>query len=263
MVAQDASRQAMGHGLKEVEVLVRGPGAGRESAVRALQAIGLDLTATDNHAVSPTDPVTVLGGASGDTLKGSAGVDVLTGNGIEQERILTAVGKRRIPVVGKTAVHDSRQELGCRIVVGDELVPLHLGKFAGICARPVERTRLAVIELGQIKIIGWLAGAIREVPHRGVVGQSGVLSVMLGDPHLRWRVRQWLLDPENTDCRGAGELRRDTGHRQRCRPDLPRLRRLKPKCSVVARAQHNRRIAVNDSGRRVQRLIRHALQGLR
>ena len=44
MVAQDASRQAMGHGLKEVEVSVKGPGAGRESAVRALQAVGLDLT---------------------------------------------------------------------------------------------------------------------------------------------------------------------------------------------------------------------------
>ena len=44
MVAQDASRQAMGHGLKEVEVLVKGPGAGRESAIRALQAIGLELT---------------------------------------------------------------------------------------------------------------------------------------------------------------------------------------------------------------------------
>src|SRR3982074_1097757 len=44
MVAQDASRQAMGPGLKEVEVLVKGPAAGRESAVRALQAIGLDLT---------------------------------------------------------------------------------------------------------------------------------------------------------------------------------------------------------------------------
>jgi small subunit ribosomal protein S11 len=44
MVAQDASRQAMGHGLKEVQVLVKGPGAGRESAVRALQAIGLELT---------------------------------------------------------------------------------------------------------------------------------------------------------------------------------------------------------------------------
>jgi small subunit ribosomal protein S11 len=43
MVAQDASRQAMAHGLKEVEVLVKGPGAGRESAVRALQAVGLDL----------------------------------------------------------------------------------------------------------------------------------------------------------------------------------------------------------------------------
>jgi len=44
LVAQDASRQAMGHGLKEIQVLVKGPGAGRESAVRALQAIGLDLT---------------------------------------------------------------------------------------------------------------------------------------------------------------------------------------------------------------------------
>jgi len=44
MVAQDACRQAMGHGLKEVEVRVKGPGAGRESAVRAIQAIGLDIS---------------------------------------------------------------------------------------------------------------------------------------------------------------------------------------------------------------------------
>src|SRR5579862_8223492 len=44
MVAQDACRQAMGHGLKEVEVRVKGPGAGRESAVRALQAVGLEIS---------------------------------------------------------------------------------------------------------------------------------------------------------------------------------------------------------------------------
>lgn len=44
LVAQDACRQAMGHGLKEVEVRVKGPGAGRESAVRALQAMGLDIS---------------------------------------------------------------------------------------------------------------------------------------------------------------------------------------------------------------------------
>ena len=44
MVAQDACRQAMGHGLKEVEVRVKGPGAGRESAVRAMQAVGLEIT---------------------------------------------------------------------------------------------------------------------------------------------------------------------------------------------------------------------------
>ena len=44
LVAQDACRQAMGHGLKEVEVRVKGPGAGRESAVRAIQAIGLEIS---------------------------------------------------------------------------------------------------------------------------------------------------------------------------------------------------------------------------
>ncbi len=44
MVAQDACRQAMGHGVKEVEVRVKGPGSGRESSVRAMQAIGLDIS---------------------------------------------------------------------------------------------------------------------------------------------------------------------------------------------------------------------------
>ena len=44
MVAQDAARQAMSHGMKEVEIRVKGPGSGRESAIRALQAIGLEIT---------------------------------------------------------------------------------------------------------------------------------------------------------------------------------------------------------------------------
>jgi len=44
MVAQDAARQAMSHGMKEVEIRVKGPGSGRESAIRALQAIGLEVT---------------------------------------------------------------------------------------------------------------------------------------------------------------------------------------------------------------------------
>src|SRR5215203_3041478 len=43
-VAQDAARQAMSHGMREVEVRVKGPGSGRESAIRALQAIGLEIT---------------------------------------------------------------------------------------------------------------------------------------------------------------------------------------------------------------------------
>ena len=52
VVAQDASRQAMGHGLKEVSVRVKGPGTGRESAIRALQAIGLEVTSITD--VTPT-----------------------------------------------------------------------------------------------------------------------------------------------------------------------------------------------------------------
>jgi small subunit ribosomal protein S11 len=43
-VAQEAARQAMAHGMKEVEVRVKGPGSGRESAIRALQAIGLEIS---------------------------------------------------------------------------------------------------------------------------------------------------------------------------------------------------------------------------
>jgi small subunit ribosomal protein S11 len=45
MVAQDAARQAMAHGMREVEIRVKGPGSGRESAIRALQAIGLEINA--------------------------------------------------------------------------------------------------------------------------------------------------------------------------------------------------------------------------
>lgn len=43
-VAQDAARQAMSHGMREVEIHVKGPGSGRESAIRALQAIGLEIS---------------------------------------------------------------------------------------------------------------------------------------------------------------------------------------------------------------------------
>ncbi len=43
LVAQDAARQAMAHGLKEIEIRVKGPGSGREAAIRSLQAIGLEI----------------------------------------------------------------------------------------------------------------------------------------------------------------------------------------------------------------------------
>ena len=43
VVAQDAARNAMAHGLKDIVIRVSGPGLGRDSAIRALQAIGLDI----------------------------------------------------------------------------------------------------------------------------------------------------------------------------------------------------------------------------
>ena len=45
VAAEDAAKKAMEHGMQTVEVNVRGPGSGRESALRALQAAGLTVTA--------------------------------------------------------------------------------------------------------------------------------------------------------------------------------------------------------------------------
>ena len=57
--AETASKAAMEHGLKTVEVYVKGPGSGRESAIRALQAAGLevvmikDVTPIPHHGCRP------------------------------------------------------------------------------------------------------------------------------------------------------------------------------------------------------------------
>jgi len=45
MAAESAAQKAMGQGLKEVRVFVKGPGAGREAAIRSLQAAGLEISA--------------------------------------------------------------------------------------------------------------------------------------------------------------------------------------------------------------------------
>jgi len=45
IAAEDAGKKAMDHGMKTLEVEVKGPGAGRESALRALQAVGFTITA--------------------------------------------------------------------------------------------------------------------------------------------------------------------------------------------------------------------------
>jgi len=52
MAAEDAAKKAMHHGMQTVEVSVRGPGSGRESALRALQAAGLTVT-----AITDTTPI--------------------------------------------------------------------------------------------------------------------------------------------------------------------------------------------------------------
>jgi small subunit ribosomal protein S11 len=45
VTAETAARKAMEHGMKQIEVYVKGPGSGREAAIRALQAAGLNITA--------------------------------------------------------------------------------------------------------------------------------------------------------------------------------------------------------------------------
>ncbi|WP_372808484.1 30S ribosomal protein S11 [Pontiella sp.] len=52
-VAQDAARTAISHGMSEVEVRVQGPGAGRESAVRAIQSAGLSITTIKDTTAIP------------------------------------------------------------------------------------------------------------------------------------------------------------------------------------------------------------------
>ena len=44
MASETAAKAAMEHGLKTVEVYVKGPGSGRESAIRALETVGLQIT---------------------------------------------------------------------------------------------------------------------------------------------------------------------------------------------------------------------------
>jgi small subunit ribosomal protein S11 len=52
LAARDAARRAMEHGLRQIEVYVRGPGSGREAAIRSLQSSGLYITSIRD--VTPT-----------------------------------------------------------------------------------------------------------------------------------------------------------------------------------------------------------------
>ena len=53
MAAEGAARKAMDLGLRQVEVNVKGPGAGREAAIRSLQAVGLEVTAIKDVTAIP------------------------------------------------------------------------------------------------------------------------------------------------------------------------------------------------------------------
>jgi len=52
LAARDAARKAMEHGLRQIEVYVKGPGSGREAAIRSLQSSGLNVTSIRD--VTPT-----------------------------------------------------------------------------------------------------------------------------------------------------------------------------------------------------------------
>ena len=53
MAAENAARKAMEHGMKKVDVFVKGPGSGRETAIRSLQAAGLEVTSMSDVTPQP------------------------------------------------------------------------------------------------------------------------------------------------------------------------------------------------------------------
>jgi len=53
LAAEDAGKKAMEHGVKILQVLVKGPGSGRESALRALQSVGFTITAIRDVSSTP------------------------------------------------------------------------------------------------------------------------------------------------------------------------------------------------------------------
>ena len=55
LAARDAARRAAGDGLRRIEVYVKGPGSGREAAIRALQASGLNITSIRDVTPIPHD----------------------------------------------------------------------------------------------------------------------------------------------------------------------------------------------------------------
>lgn len=57
MAAEDAGRKAQDHGMKELDVTVKGPGSGRESALRALQAVGFTIRAIKDITPIPHNGV--------------------------------------------------------------------------------------------------------------------------------------------------------------------------------------------------------------
>src|ERR1700716_3952429 len=67
VTADAAARRAMEHGLRSIEIFVKGPGAGREAAIRSLQAAGLDVTAITDVTPIPHNgcPAPKRGGGFG------------------------------------------------------------------------------------------------------------------------------------------------------------------------------------------------------
>jgi small subunit ribosomal protein S11 len=53
MAAESAGRQAMEHGMKKVDVFVKGPGSGRETAIRSLGGVGLEVGTISDVTPSP------------------------------------------------------------------------------------------------------------------------------------------------------------------------------------------------------------------
>ena len=102
MAAEDAGKKAMEHGMKMLEVEVMGPGSGRESALRALQAVGFQITSIRDVTSDPAQRLPAAQAPPGLSAHGGS-------RAISRAVLASRAAPARVPI-NKTSARSTRGE---------------------------------------------------------------------------------------------------------------------------------------------------------